>query len=277
MPSRRGKTKRVKAMSDPYDYEFVYVNSIPNTVNGFASNESGTRRQDAWASPRAAAAAASAVPAASPSIPGLPGIPKDLNGVSPDLIALTFGAASNQNLDTMRAIANSVKNRIGLNVRGLVNLRSYDDVIYQHNSINPWYDNEGYPILDEEGYFIAGHPSNQYDEIKDKQMENAYKVLTDKNAKVSELGGPDNEQALIRAFKAAEEVYHGNAPDNTIPASGGRGAAYFHDRGIPTPRFIVDAINRGILREITPPPGVQWGMRFYGYTEQGYQKERVNP
>jgi hypothetical protein len=44
-------------MSDPYDYEFVNVNSIANNVNGFASNESGTRRQYAWASPREAAAA----------------------------------------------------------------------------------------------------------------------------------------------------------------------------------------------------------------------------
>src|ERR1051325_8118806 len=35
---------------------FVNVNSIANNVNGFASNESGTRRQYAWASPRAAAA-----------------------------------------------------------------------------------------------------------------------------------------------------------------------------------------------------------------------------
>ena len=33
------------------------VNSIANNVNGFASNESGTMRQVAWASPRAVAAA----------------------------------------------------------------------------------------------------------------------------------------------------------------------------------------------------------------------------
>ena len=98
------------------------------------------------------------------SIPGLPGIPKDLHGVPPDLIALTFAAVSDQNLDTMRAVANAVKNRIGLNVRGLVNLRSYDDVIYQYTSINPWFDNEGYPVLDEHGYFIAGHPRPQYNE-----------------------------------------------------------------------------------------------------------------
>jgi len=176
----------------------------------------------------------------------------------------------------MRGVANSVKNRIGLNVRGLVNLRSYEDVIYQHTSINPWFDNEGYPILDEQGYFIPGHPRPQYNEIEDDQMAKAYKVLTGR-APSSDLGGRDNEQALVRAFRAAEEVYHGNARDNTIPASGGRGAAYFHDRGIHTPGFIAAGIKSGILREITPSPGVQWGMRFYGYTEKGYQQERVNP
>jgi len=123
---------------------------------------------------------------------------------------------------------------------------------------------------------IPGHPRPQYNEIEDKQMENAYKVLTGA-APLSDFGGQKNEQALVQAFKAAEEVYHGNARDNTIPASGGRGAAYFHDARIPTPGFIADGIKRGILREITPPPGLQWGMRFYGYTQKGYQQERVNP
>src|SRR5204862_5593017 len=121
---------------------FENVDSMSNNRTGFASNESGTRQRYAWASAREALAATQ-------SIPGLPGIPKDLNGVPPDLIALTFGASSDQNLDTMRGVSHSVKNRIGLDVRGLVNLRSYDDVIYQTNSINPWFDNEGYPILDE--------------------------------------------------------------------------------------------------------------------------------
>src|ERR1044071_6320876 len=46
-------------------------NSMPNNADGFASNESGTRQQYAWASRR------DNLPATQ-SIPGLPGIPKDL-------------------------------------------------------------------------------------------------------------------------------------------------------------------------------------------------------
>ena len=209
----------------------------------------------------------------SATIPGLPDIPKDLHGVPLDLIALLFGAAADQEPALMEAVANTIKNRIGLNVYGFANLNSYDDVIYQMTSIVPWFDNEGYPILDENDYFIPGHPAYQFNEVADKQMELAYNVLTGA-AKVSALGGADNEDALTDAFERAEKVFHGTARDNTIPPQGGRGAVFFHDTSIPTPPFIARRIALGDMRELFPA-GQNAGIRFYGYTEQGYQRDRI--
>jgi hypothetical protein len=207
------------------------------------------------------------------SIPGLPDIPKDLNGVPPNLAAVVFAAAGDQEPALMEAVANTIKNRIGLNVYGLANLNSYDDVIYQWTSGRILRDRNGRPLRDRYGNPRRQGDRPQFNEITGRQMERAYAALTtDKGA--SALRGPDDELALADAFETAENVYHGRKRDNTIPPTGGRGAVFFHDRSIPTPPDIAKRIVDGDLRELFPA-GPNAGIRFYGYTEQGYEKDRI--
>ncbi|GEM_PF-2785834 len=207
------------------------------------------------------------------SIPGLPDIPKDLNGVPPDLAAVVFAAAGDQEPALMEAVANTIKNRIGLNVYGLANLNSYDDVIYQWTTGRILRDRNGRPFRDRYGNPRRQGDRPQFNEITGRQMERAYAALTtDKGA--SALRGPDDELALADAFETAEKVYHGRKRDNTIPPTGGRGAVFFHDRSISTPPDIAKRIKEGDMRELFPA-GPNAALRFYGYTEQGYQKDRI--
>ena len=229
--------------------------------------QGGTKAQQPQPSPASGASSGTG------EIPGLPDIPKDLNGVPADLVALTYGAASDQEPAIMEAVANTIKNRIGLNVYGLANLNSYDDVIYQWTSGRILRDRNGRPLRDRYGNPRRQGDRPQFNEITGQQMERAYKALTTASG-ASALRGPKDEDGLTDAYEAADRVYHNQKPDNTIPPEGGRGAVFFHDRSISTPPELAARIKAGDLGELFPA-GPNAGMRFYGYTEQGYQKDRI--